>query len=62
MENIELKWAEAKSTAVRIVCAPGPKVCFETAYQPDGSRVVRTKSNRDGYVTVAVYKATLKSG
>lgn len=52
----EEQWMQAKSNAVRNEIAPGPKFCVETAYQADGSRVVRTKCHGDGYVTIATYK------
>lgn len=55
MANQEAIWTAAKTSAVRVVTAPGPKFCVETAFQTDGSRVVRTKCHGDGYITVATY-------
>jgi hypothetical protein len=51
-----LVWDNAKATAVRVVTAPGRKFHVETAYQVNGSRVVRTECHGDGYVTVETYK------
>lgn len=51
----ESEWQSAKANAVRVVTAPGPKFYVETAYQADGSRVVRTKCHGDGYVTIVAY-------
>lgn len=52
MTNQDAIWTAAKASAVQMVRAPGPKFFVETAYQADGSRVVRTKCHGDGYVTV----------
>jgi hypothetical protein len=56
MNDNNTTWDAAKASAVRVVTAPGPKFCVETAYQADGSRVVRSKCHGDGYVTVTTYK------